>query len=963
MSLAFWLSRSSIPISLTVFVFFGPTSFSFAISPAEEFVTERPALQLDPGWGSLSTKSLTTRSASYPTIISDHSCTEHTDSQRIYCFGGIDTVSTNAPETDLIVEYDPVGDTAVAKTAVLPSRRSGLACAEDSSSGLIYCFGGRAQDFECTLWDGDNCIGGTSTSYVYDDIVEYDATTDTVRLMSATLPSPNSGMACTEDGSSHRIYCFGGTSSSSSASIIAYDPATDSMAEQTATLPTGRSGLSCTEQSTTHDLFCFGGRDAGGKLNDIFTYDPSSDSLTARGAIFPSRITDLSCAEDPAAGRIYCFGGQIQSIAYVSEIYSYDPTSDQLTVMPETLPTGRYGLSCVDSAATDTIFCSGGSRNVVSIDEIVEFTPSSAGSPICPDRDDDYYFDAACGGTDCDDDPARCGGFCYPGKLEDCDGYDNDCNGSIDEGLTCDVIPVASATLPWEATRLTCATTSDRRVFCFGGGDDENEIVEYDPASDLVVTRNETLPDGRFGIACAADTSTDRIYCLGGGTSATSVLEYDPATDDFTTTSSNVPSARNRLACVENSATHRIYCLGGMVSQSVVFADILEYDPATDTLTTMSEVLPGARSVLACAEDSSTNKIYCFGGYRWGGPPYFREIVEYDPATHEVATMSATLPYPGQEGMGCAEDSLHHQIYCFGGYNHMVSANDEIDYFDHILKYDPASDTQTTESLRLPTRRAFLPCAEDPATHLIYCFGGQSYPGSWVTYDEITVFTPFGVVPPNSRPVANDDAFSTPEDTPFDAPSPGVLGNDNDTDGDQLTAIVVNGPDHGTAVLEPDGSFSYGPAADYSGADTFSYVANDGGQSSTVTLVNIEVTPVNDSPVAVVDRYFTPVDTPRNEPAPGVLDNDSDADGDSLTATLVGLPQHGTVDLDPDGGFVYTPTAGFSGNDGFSYRAEDATSHSAETVVSLSVGNLVFADGFELGDTSLWSASVSGDPP
>ncbi len=190
-----------------------------------------------------------------------------------------------------------------------------------------------------------------------------------------------------------------------------------------------------------------------------------------------------------------------------------------------------------------------------------------------------------------------------------------------------------------------------------------------------------------------------------------------------------------------------------------------------------------------------------------------------------------------------------------------------------------------------------------------------------------------------------------------------MLGNDHDTDGDQLTAIVVNGPDHGTAVLEPDGSFSYGPAADYSGADTFSYVANDGGQSSTVTLVNIDVTPVNDSPVAAVDRYFTPVDTARNEPAPGVLDNDSDADGDSLTATLVGLPQHGTVDLDPDGGFVYTPTAGFSGNDGFSYRAEDATSHSAETVVSLSVGNLVFADGFELGDSSLWSASVSGDPP
>ena len=48
-----------------------------------------------------------------------------------------------------------------------------------------------------------------------------------------------------------------------------------------------------------------------------------------------------------------------------------------------------------------------------------------------------------------------------------------------------------------------------------------------------------------------------------------------------------------------------------------------------------------------------------------------------------------------------------------------------------------------------------------------------------------------------------------------------MLGNDNDTDGDQLTAEVVHSPDHGTAMLESDGSFSYDPAADYSGADTF----------------------------------------------------------------------------------------------------------------------------------------------
>ena len=325
--------------------------------------------------------------------------------------------------------------------------------------------------------------------------------------------------------------------------------------------------------------------------------------------------------------------------------------------------------------------------------------------------------------------------------------------------------------------------------------------------------------------------------------------------------------------------------------------------------------------------------------------------------------MDSTLPYPGQEGMGCAEDSLHHQIYCFGGYNHMVSVNDEIDFFDHILRFDPVSDTLTTEDLTLPTRRAFLPCTEDPATHLIYCFGGQGYPGSWVNYDEITVFTPFGVVPPNSRPVANDDSYSTSEDTPLDVPSPGVLANDHDTDGDQLTAEVVHGPDHGSAVLQPDGSFSYDPSSNYSGADTFSYVSSDGNQSSTVTLVNIDITPVNDAPIAAGDRYSTPVDTALDEPAPGVLHNDSDADGEVLTAVLVESPLHGTVDLHSDGGFLYTPTAAFSGSDSFRYRAEDAASQSSETAVVVTIGDLVFADGFEFGDTGMWSATMPGDPP
>ena len=60
-----------------------------------------------------------------------------------------------------------------------------------------------------------------------------------------------------------------------------------------------------------------------------------------------------------------------------------------------------------------------------------------------------------------------------------------------------------------------------------------------------------------------------------------------------------------------------------------------------------------------------------------------------------------------------------------------------------------------------------------------------------------------------------------------------MLANDTDMDGDALTAVLVSGPAHGTLTLNPDGSFTYTPAANYNGADTFTYKANDGRPTAT----------------------------------------------------------------------------------------------------------------------------------
>jgi VCBS repeat-containing protein len=168
----------------------------------------------------------------------------------------------------------------------------------------------------------------------------------------------------------------------------------------------------------------------------------------------------------------------------------------------------------------------------------------------------------------------------------------------------------------------------------------------------------------------------------------------------------------------------------------------------------------------------------------------------------------------------------------------------------------------------------------------------------------------------NQAPAAAGDAFSTAEDTVLTVPAPGVLGNDADPDGDPLTAVQVTGPGHGSLTLNANGSFSYTPAADYTGSDSFSYRASDGTLTSNVATVAISVTAVNDVPVAAGDAFSTAEDTVLTVPAPGVLGNDSDPDGDPLTAVQVTGPGHGTLSLNANGSFSYTPAADFAASDG-----------------------------------------------
>ncbi len=112
------------------------------------------------------------------------------------------------------------------------------------------------------------------------------------------------------------------------------------------------------------------------------------------------------------------------------------------------------------------------------------------------------------------------------------------------------------------------------------------------------------------------------------------------------------------------------------------------------------------------------------------------------------------------------------------------------------------------------------------------------------------------------------------------------------------------------------------------------------GTTTVSDTITVEVTggAVNQAPAANPDTYTTAYDTALNVPAPGVLGNDSDPDGNALTAALASGPAHGTLTLNSNGSFTYTPAAGYSGSDSFTYKAYDGSLYSAAAAVAIAVG-------------------------
>ncbi|WP_445013854.1 tandem-95 repeat protein [Vibrio parahaemolyticus] len=161
------------------------------------------------------------------------------------------------------------------------------------------------------------------------------------------------------------------------------------------------------------------------------------------------------------------------------------------------------------------------------------------------------------------------------------------------------------------------------------------------------------------------------------------------------------------------------------------------------------------------------------------------------------------------------------------------------------------------------------------------------------------------------------DSTNVVEDTPTIIK---VLGNDTFDGDDKVVSLDTNnGPANGTVSVNPDGSVTYTPNDNYHGADSFTYIVTSGGVSESTT-VNVDVTPVNDAPVATNDTAITDEDTPVTI---DVLPNDTDVDGDKLSIQSASVPEaQGKVEI-VDGKLVFTPAENFNGHAEIIYTVTD----------------------------------------
>jgi VCBS repeat-containing protein len=231
------------------------------------------------------------------------------------------------------------------------------------------------------------------------------------------------------------------------------------------------------------------------------------------------------------------------------------------------------------------------------------------------------------------------------------------------------------------------------------------------------------------------------------------------------------------------------------------------------------------------------------------------------------------------------------------------------------------------------------------------------------------------VISVNDAPDADSQAVTAIEDTTSKLVTLSAADDDNDSLTYKVTILPARGKlyrDESTdaadeiksadlpAGLGGTNQVTYVPDLNYNGPDSFEFVANDGTVDSDEATVSITVNAVNDAPVASGDSYSVNEDNALNIAAPGVLGNDTDVENHQLAAVLETAATHGSVTLNANGSFAYTPDEDYNGSDSFTYRADDGglASNAATVAITVNAVNDPPVAEDDLADTDEDTAAV-----
>jgi VCBS repeat-containing protein len=447
-------------------------------------------------------------------------------------------------------------------------------------------------------------------------------------------------------------------------------------------------------------------------------------------------------------------------------------------------------------------------------------------------------------------------------------------------------------------------------------------------ASDQTVSMAED--HGLTGAVTAGDLNGDPLtYALVGGPAhgtltfnTDGTYSYTPAADyngaDSFTYKANDGSLDSNIATVSLTVTP----VNDAPVAAAAVATTLEDVVLTGTVTATDVDNPVLTYALVSGPAHGTLTFHTDGTYsytpaaNYNGADSFTYKASDGSLNSNTATVNLTItavndaPVATVASVTTAEDT---------GFNNHVTATDvEGDPLTYSLVSGPAHGTLTFNT---DGTYSYTPAADyNGADSFTY----KANDGSLDSYIATVSLT---VTPVNDAPVAAVAVATTLEDVVLTGTVTAT-----DVDNPVLTYALVSGPAHGTLTFQADGSYSYTPAANYNGTDSFTYKANDGSLNSNTATVNLTITAVNDAPVATVASVTTAEDTGFNNHVTA-----TDVEGDPLTYSLVSGPAHGTLTFNTDGTYSYTPAADYNGADSFTYKANDGSLDSNTATVSLTV--------------------------